>query len=521
MTTSGRVGVSGESASGGKRVPAADGQPLQRSGLADVGPTRPDRRAAGGPPAERRRTKVARTLNIRQRLGAVLLAAVIVAVIVARLSANGSGPPPVPDLIGVNGYGGQLKFNFLADPEVKAILADRYGLEVQIDVIGSIAMQKMMCNGSLEDSDDFLWAGDQSSLQIYKNCGGTMVSSDNVYNSPLVLYSWAPIADALVAAGIAQFQADGAYTVDVARLVELMMLGETWASLGLPELHGPILVQTSDPNQSNSGFLFAGLLANTLNGGIVVNSTTAGPLLSDIHDYFARLGYLVGNTGDLFEQFLTTGIGAKPMIVAYESQVMEFLAEHPSYLDQIKRDLRILYPQPTVWASHPLIARTDNGDRLLNALKDPDIQRLAWERHGQRPGVPGVPFDPAVFGIPGILKDITSAINMPGQDVMPRILEAIAGLPDSTPTSAAPSPLATTPARTWVGRGRRRPRPRRSSWPARSKRRRRPVGSQRPRLGKARGRGRAHALAPRSVPDAPGARPAAHPALCPALCPAL
>ncbi|MDQ3541893.1 MAG: hypothetical protein M3440_14525, partial [Chloroflexota bacterium] len=361
----------------------------------------------------------------RQRLGAVLLVAVIsiAGITMSDLGGrlSGSSGSADGDLTVVSGYGGQLKVNFLDDPEVAAILADRYGLEVDITKAGSI---EMLCDLSLEDKD-FIWAGDQSSLGIYRDCGGTMVRSDNVYNSPIVLYSWTPVVDALVADGIAQPEAGGAYSVDFARLADHISEGTSWTDLGVPALHGRVTVHTTDPARSNSGYLFAGLLANAMNGGDVVNATTMQPLLPGIGLVFERLGFMEETSGDLFEQFLTTGMGAKPIVAGYESQLLEFLMANPDARDQVGEQVRILYPQPTVWASHPMVARTAEGARLLDALMDPEIQRLAWDRHGHRAGVAGVVNDTAAMAIPGLLPSISSVVDMPAPSVMTGILAEI------------------------------------------------------------------------------------------------
>jgi hypothetical protein len=365
--------------------------------------------------------------TLKQRFGAVLLGTVIVAVLVATMrSENPPDPLPNPNnLTIVKGYGGELKFNFLTDPAVKTILAEEYGL--QVEIIKRTA-DDLACGMPLDADDDFVWLGDSVALARYTDRGCTKQSDDYVYNSPVVLYSWAPVADALVTAGVAKVDANGAYTVDFARLVDLIMTGATWSDIGLPQLHGTIVVHTTDPTKSTSGLLFAGMLANSLNNGTIPDPTTVGPLLPEIQAYFLKLGHMEPASGDLFEQFLITGPGAKPIVALYESQIQEFLASYPSYRDEISKEVRMLYPKPTVWATHPFVVRSDNAGRLLTALKDPDIQRLAWERHGQRPGVPGVTIDPAVMPIPGFLAQVTST-NLPGLDVMDRILAEISAQP--------------------------------------------------------------------------------------------
>ena len=54
----------------------------------------------------------------------------------------------------------------------------------------------------------------------------------------------------------------------MAGLVAEIEAGTAWADLGLPELYGTVAVSTTDPVRSNSGNMFAGLLANVLCGGV-------------------------------------------------------------------------------------------------------------------------------------------------------------------------------------------------------------------------------------------------------------
>lgn len=60
-----------------------------------------------------------------------------------------------------------------------------------------------------------------------------LLKSDNIFNSPIVLYSWAPVTDALVASGVAA-KSGGAYTVDLAKLVALVDKGGPGATRACP-----------------------------------------------------------------------------------------------------------------------------------------------------------------------------------------------------------------------------------------------------------------------------------------------
>ena len=127
----------------------------------------------------------------------------------------------------------------------------------------------------------------------------------------------------------------------------------------------------------------------------------------------------------MFDQFLKTGMGAKPLIAGYENQLLEFAVENPDTWEQIKGDIVIMYPTPTVWSSHVYIALDEAGTTGIDALLDEDIQRLAWEKHGFRTGVYDTPTDAAHFGVSGIAEELTQVAPMPDANTMDRIIKAL------------------------------------------------------------------------------------------------
>ena len=150
----------------------------------------------------------------------------------------------------------------------------------------------------------------------------------------------------------------------------------------------------TDPGKSESGGIFAVYLTSMLAGGDVPNMAAAQQAMPQVQAYFDSLGYLEPSTGQLFARFLKAGQGDKPVIAAYESQGIEAIKQYPDAA-KILEKLRIIYPRPTVWISHPLIALTDGGKALIQALNDKEIQDIAWKKHGFRSGVAGVTNDPA------------------------------------------------------------------------------------------------------------------------------
>jgi hypothetical protein len=142
-----------------------------------------------------------------------------------------------------------------------------------------------------------------------------------------------------------------------------------------------------------------------------------------IEAYYDSQGYMEESSGVLFDRFISTGMGANPLIANYESLLIEFLLANGKNLDTIQNEIKMIYPMPTVWSSHPLIAKTDAGEQLLEAMKDEKIQQIAWEQHGFRSGLAGVQNDPSVFDLSGIATEVQSVMQLPQADAMLRLVE--------------------------------------------------------------------------------------------------
>ena len=199
-----------------------------------------------------------------------------------------------------------------------------------------------------------------------------------IFNSPIVIYSWDSVTGALMRQNIVKRVGGTYYIIDLAKLVRLMNGNKKWKDIGLPNLFGPISIVSTDPNRSNSGMMFTGLLANVLNGGEVVDAKTVRGSLPALKKFYRRLGYMQGDSGSLFAQYIQMGEGQYPLVVGYESQIVEYQHQHPELRDLIGKSLRVLYPQPTVWSSHPFIALNDKATRAIPAFQDAEIQKLMW-----------------------------------------------------------------------------------------------------------------------------------------------
>jgi len=318
---------------------------------------------------------------------------------------------------------GGEKVGGLKDPEVLKILLDDYHLQLAPEKEGSVEMVKEPYAGY-----DALWPASEFCKQIFEErarAGGIAAfKSADVFSSPLVVMSWPIITDALQRHGIARLQ-DGAYYInDMPGLLKRIEDRTRWKDLdsSLAMIYGTVNIKSTDPTRSNSGSMFMGLLANLMNGGEPCPPEQIDRFLPRIRAISARMGLKETSSGDIFEHFMSQGVGAYPLMVVYENQFLEALSQGQ---ESLRSQVRVLYPQPTVWASHPFIALTPNGRRLMEALQDMRVQKILWETHGFRSATPGAMNDPQVFKVRGVPQQIVSAMPAPEWEVMDRITEAL------------------------------------------------------------------------------------------------
>lgn len=342
-------------------------------------------------------------------IGLVILITVIIAAVIYVMVGSSNA------VTEIKGYVGGEKIGLLEDEEVREILRDKYKLSIDYAKAGSIDMITADATGM-----NFLFPSNQTALELYEKINGDPVKSEIILNTPIVLYTRQAVADAFVSEGLATKDGD-VYYVDMTKLTEAIENGTKWSDIGLDQLYGSITVGTTDPTKSNSGNMFAGLLANTLCGG-VADETSLYEILPRLESIFQKLGYMESSSSDLFDQFLKTGMGAKPLIAGYENQLLEFAVENPETWEHVSGDIIMMYPTPTVWSSHVFIALDENGTLGIDALLDEDIQRLAWEKHGFRTGVYDTPADSEHFGVSGLADEITQVAPMPDADTMDRII---------------------------------------------------------------------------------------------------
>ena len=325
-----------------------------------------------------------------------------------------------PKMVSIR-YGSEKK-GFLGDPEVQAILKEKYAITVDGTKMGSLEMSE----GSLEGVDALWPSSDLAAALFASRHPGKGYKKHNVFSTPIVFYSWPAITEALIKAGIVEKRDDTYYIINMKKYLGMIVGKQSWRSLDLPYQNGNLTIRCTDPRLSNSGYLLSGLLAIVMNDGQMVDETSLPTHLPALKGIFDSMGYMENSSGVLFDKFIKQGQGAFPLIANYESLLIEFYKAHPDSQKIIRDNVRALIPEPTVWSEHPLIGLTAKGQALIQALQDDELQKIAWERFGFRTGgLMGLGTKAAVLTELGLPDRIQSVTPLPAAEVMETILKTL------------------------------------------------------------------------------------------------
>ncbi len=320
----------------------------------------------------------------------------------------------------LRGLIGSEKEAFFADPRVQQALAAR-GITVTVEKAGSRAIA-----GRFDPKAyDFGFPSGAPAAQALK----ATARASNVYNpfyTPIVFASWRPIAEILVANGIAAKQGEFYFVTDLPALMALVEKGTRWRELKKSEAFSTgkaVLVNSTDVRTSNSAAMYLALASYLANGQQIVQSAEeVDKVLPVVAPIFLRQGFQEQSSAGPFEDYLALGMGKAPLLVAYESQMIEFWLRNP---ERLKSEMVLMYPKPTVFSKHVLVPFTPAGARLGEALEnDPKLRELAHE-YGYRTGgdVKG-PETWAAKGVkaPEVLVDV---IDPPSHEWLERMIQGV------------------------------------------------------------------------------------------------
>ena len=394
-------------------------------------------------------------MNKKKITGIVIFVVLVLVIVGIKVFSNYRGGETIKGLTTVYVATGGGKEDFLADEEVLKILRKKYKLNVVFDSwsngktvqlpliresvgLGNESIANDIASGndtytihsSGVSTYDALFTSDQRFYDYYKLWPDKEKNEADRYNvkggsltlnTPIVIYSWQKVVDALKNEGIVT-ETDGiSYISDMNKLMDYILEGKKWSDLGLPELYGKVNIASTDPVTSSPGATYYGLLLSTLTEG-QVNDENLHDNLPKLKQFYIQSGYMNNTPADLFERYLKTGMGGQPMIVDYEKSIIDFANSNPDGFEQVKNDIRILYPSPTIWNSHCYAYFTDKGKKLYEAFDDKNIQQIAWEKYGFRTGITGGSYDVSSVGI-GVPQTISSTVSSLKMDIYNQLID--------------------------------------------------------------------------------------------------
>lgn len=319
----------------------------------------------------------------------VLVACVAVVVVVTRSRAA----EEAARVETVACIGGSEKSALMEDPDLRKLLKDRYKLEVAFTPLGSYDQVQLSKDALAAQGADCLWPSSASAQNVFESIHKgefTDYRAETLLQSPEVVYAGPQGTDTLVSNKVVARRDDRYYIVDMKRLLlDYVLKGEKWETIG-STLRGPITLASTDAAKSNSGFVLAQLILNiiaTSDPFSAPSTEKAREALPTIRALYEAQGLQARSSDQGFTQWLIQGGELQaPLYAGYENQIVQHTLTNPAGSDAVLRDLRILYPEPTIYSDHPMLALSTKAGKLIDAMKDTEVQQLAWKKFGFRSG---------------------------------------------------------------------------------------------------------------------------------------
>lgn len=318
----------------------------------------------------------------------------------------------------VEGIVGSEKVAFFEDERVVERFA-ALGYEVSVRPRGSRLLA--------EDTGgaDFVSPGSRHLAERARQLTG--VSTEfQPFSTPMVLLAYEPMVLALEEAGVTRTAEDGTWAFDMAAYLELTAERTRWRDLPGDAVsssnRNEVLVRTTDPRTSNSAAMHVAVLSYLLNGEeAVAPGAVDGELTDTLSRLFLAQGQPPESSQQPFDQFRDLGAGHTPLVWVYESQYVHAMMDGPA----LAEDVRVLYPEPTVYAEHVVVPLTGAGDEIGRLLtEDDELQALA-AGHGYRTD------DTQYFrdlveehGLP-VRTQITDVVHPPAYEALESLLTGI------------------------------------------------------------------------------------------------
>lgn len=331
-----------------------------------------------------------------------------------------------PEKVTISCAGGSEKSSLMKDPEVIKLLQKKYGITVKWTSMGSYDQVQLSKEQLEQRGFTCLWPSSASAQHVFEAQHPSQFSSykaETVLQSPEVIYAGPQGTEALQKAGLVS-KVDSHHMLDLKELLHTQVLeGKQWQDLGSGSLRGPINISSTDPAKSNSGFTLAQLELtmiasdNPRRSPSIAEARESLPTLRKIYD---SQGLQATSSDNGFRQWMTQGAElSAPLYAGYENQIIQAVTVGGNQAN-ITQQVMMLYPDPTVYSDHPILALDGNAARLIEAMKDEEIQKLAWQKYGFRSAVNAgwndmsqfkqLPLAPQVVSVPATNSEVTLAL---------------------------------------------------------------------------------------------------------------
>jgi hypothetical protein len=380
-----------------------------------------------------------------RRTISIVVAAVLAVVVIATVVVAVSGGSSKKKLVVVRGAIGSEKKPFFDDKKVQALFA-KHGFDVQVDTAGSRAIATTL---DLSKYDFAFPAGTPQAQKIQSD--RHITNSYVPFFTPMAIASYTDIAQMLERAGVAHNHGTW-WSFDIKAYLDLVRRKVRWTQLPGNTTYPAnkfVLITSTDITTSNSAASYASIASYVANNNSVVASPSdVDGVVNALSPLFSEQGYTQQSTEGPFEDYLSIGKGAVPMVMIYEAQ---FVASAAANDGSIRPDMVLMYPDPDLESKHTLVPLTANGDTVGRLLTDdPDFQKLEVQ-YGFRPSTKSAEFDAFVQSHHvNVQTQLPTVIQPPTYDNLEALINRIDAAMHAT-LGPRTSPPATTESVTTQG----------------------------------------------------------------------
>jgi hypothetical protein len=313
------------------------------------------------------------------------------------------------------------KENFFKDPRVQEIFK-KNGLDVQYVRMTSDKIVQAKTEQDLATYDDFIFP---SSIQVAEKVRTNFKQSQsyNVFYSPMIVATWTPIVDILRANNLTKKM--GQYeAIDLASLMKLAEQNVRWKDLKQADsypVNKVVLISSSDARFSGSAKMYISLASYVLNdNNVLATQEDVDKIAPILKKMIHSQGNRESSSANMTSDYMSIGRGKVPMMFTYES---EFLGS--AFKGLIKKDMKLMYPTPTIFAKHVMLTLNPQAQVLVDLLKNnKELKEIALENGFRLEGETDIVAKAKSVGV-AIPSEVVDVIDSPSYDVSEQLINIV------------------------------------------------------------------------------------------------